>query len=42
MKTTRLATCIAAAGIAAALSPAWAAHAPTVTEFSTPTPDSLA
>jgi len=42
MKTARLAACIAAAGMAAALSPTWAARVPTVTEFSTPTPDSLA
>ncbi len=42
MRTARWAVSIAVAGMAAALCPAWAAHVPTVTEYPTPTPDSLA
>ena len=42
MKPTFVATWVLGLGMAFFLSPAWAKHGPTVTEFNTPTPDSLA
>ncbi len=42
MKPTFVAIWVLGLGMAFFLSPAWAKHGPTVTEFNTPTPDSLA